>query len=109
MAGPGLAGYFFASVLAGSSFFMSDEGALEDGALLEAAEPLLDDGAPLEVVAPDELAGGVDGDDVVAGGVEADGAVDFEADLEASSPHAASAMAAAAISSTFFMDIPLER
>jgi hypothetical protein len=91
-------------VLAGSSFFMSDEGALEDGALLEAAEPLLlDDGAPLEVVAPDELAGGVDGDEVVAGGVEAEGAVDFEADLEASSPHAASARAAAAISSTFFI------
>ena len=77
---------------------------LAEGVLPEGA-PDEDDGALLEEVAPDELAGGVDGDEVVAGGVEAVGAVDFDADLEASSPHAASATAAAAMRSTFFISI----
>jgi hypothetical protein len=104
VAGPGLADYFFASVLVGaSSFFASDEvGALPDGVPLDAA-PEDDEGALLDDVAPEELAGGVDGEDVVAGGVEADGAVDLDADFDASSPHAARATAAAAIRSNFFI------
>jgi hypothetical protein len=97
VAGPGLADYFLAS-----SFFASADGVVPDGVLLDAA-PEDDEGALLEDVAPEELAGGVDGEDVVAGGVEADGAVDLDADFDASSPHAARATAAAAIRSNFFI------
>jgi len=93
-----------ASLLAGSSFFMSEEGVLGAGAALPEDGALLDD-----EVEPVELAGGVDGVEV-AGGVEAVGAVDLEADLDASSPQAASATAAAAISSTFFIgQVPFGR
>jgi hypothetical protein len=91
VAGPFLGGYFFSSL----------GGVVADGELLDEAP---DDGVLLEDVAPEELAGGVEGD-VVGGGVEADGAVDFDADLEALSPHAARATAAAAIRSTFFIGV----
>lgn len=96
MAGPFLGDYFFSSL----------GGVLAEGELLDEAP---EDGALLEDVAPEELAGGVDGEVVVGGGVEADGAVDFDADLDASSPHAARATAAAAIRSTFFIGFSFER
>lgn len=102
MAGPLLGSYFFSSL----GGVVADGELLEEGELLDEAP---DDGALLEDVAPEELAGGVDGDDVVAGGVEADGEVDFDADLDASSPHAARATAAAAIRSTFFIGFSFGR
>jgi hypothetical protein len=103
VAGPLLGNYFFSSL---GGVVADGELLLEDGELLDEAP---DDGALLEDVAPEELAGGVEGDEVVAGGVEADGEVDFDADFEASSPHAARATAAAAIRSTFFIGFSFER